>query len=249
MTVMAAEKRGKVERLAARLQREARTEEYRRLISDVEGGVPIARLARERGLRYGTLYARLLKAGLKVGVGKQVKARDRSEITERYLRGESCASIAHDLGVSRKTIRRRLVAPGQPLRNMKAARLLHSLTASKRCSECGVTQSVEAFYLTTRGSPTSWCRDCTKARSRSRFAQMGEATRNREQLRLAALHTTKAAEASASRPSRNRRRISSLHDTYVALTLGLPVAIARPLIPAKRAHLQIHRELKKRKSK
>lgn len=44
----------------------------------------------------------------------------------------------------------------------------------------------------------------------------------------------------------NRRATQNLTDARVADLLGLPVAVARPLIAAKRAHVQIHRELKKR---
>lgn len=47
----------------------------------------------------------------------------------------------------------------------------------------------------------------------------------------------------------NRRVRDRLTDAVVADVLRLPVTLARPLIPAKRVQLQIHRELKKRNSK
>jgi endogenous inhibitor of DNA gyrase (YacG/DUF329 family) len=49
-------------------------------------------------------------------------------------------------------------------------------------------------------------------------------------------------------PEKHRRnaaaRREALTDDIVALTLHLPVAVARPLIPAKRAHLRLWRELR-----
>lgn len=45
----------------------------------------------------------------------------------------------------------------------------------------------------------------------------------------------------------SKDRTTELADGYVASALGLPLEVAKPLIPAKRLHLKIHRELKRRK--
>jgi len=109
------------------------------------------------------------------------------------------------------------------------------------------------FVATGRG------RRCAITCSASCVAEM-EAARSRalppdHPRRRAAIVRAKRWKAENPDRSRQLQRTASarafavLTDAKVADKLGLPVALARPLIPAKRAQIQITRELRKRKAK
>ncbi len=82
------------------------------------GSVPA--VATELGVAYETARQWLLEAGVELKAKGRPSARaaslDETTLVDRYISGESIATIGHDLGVSPTTVRKRLLDAGVALR-------------------------------------------------------------------------------------------------------------------------------------
>jgi hypothetical protein len=171
----------------------------------------------------------VLKAPDKIWTGD-----DLVELAKQYAGGETLARLEARFGVAGSNLARVFKRHGVVLRG-------HYRGGTKICNHCKIEKPLTQFCLRYARGRSSYCKPCATDLSQEfRQTPRGKATpdkwriANAEHLRESWRHWS----------AQNR---AMLGDGYVARILGLHVAVAKPLIPAKRAQLQLLRELKRRK--
>lgn len=143
------------------------------LLDDWAAGLPVATIAKRRGIAHGTAKSYLLRAGVAVEPRRAKVVHSRriampDDVAARYAAGESENAIAQRLGVSRNVVTIRLREAGIPRRGQREANVM---TMAGRSDE-EKARNAEAAHAAARGRVHTEEERCKQALTRERNCSM-----------------------------------------------------------------------------